>query len=46
VHRGPEELDDRVRTGFGEVVEVFRIQDGKIKLFRDCVGAQSVPDLT
>ncbi|MEV4266962.1 nuclear transport factor 2 family protein [Kribbella sp. NPDC049584] len=27
-------------------IQVFRIQDGKIKLFRDYVGAQSVPDLT
>ncbi|RZU20608.1 hypothetical protein EV645_2845 [Kribbella rubisoli] len=26
-------------------IQVFRIQDGKIKLFRDYVGAHSVPDL-
>ncbi|MFI5691511.1 nuclear transport factor 2 family protein [Kribbella sp. NPDC051586] len=26
-------------------IQVFRIQDGKIKLFRDYVGAQTVPDL-
>ncbi|MFC6157975.1 nuclear transport factor 2 family protein [Kribbella jiaozuonensis] len=27
-------------------IQVFRIQNGKIKLFRDYVGAHSVPDLT
>jgi uncharacterized protein (TIGR02246 family) len=27
-------------------IQVFRIQDGKIKLFRDYVGAQTVPDLS
>ncbi|WUJ73900.1 nuclear transport factor 2 family protein [Kribbella soli] len=26
-------------------IQVFRIKDGKIKLFRDYVGAHSVPDL-
>ncbi|WP_432884817.1 nuclear transport factor 2 family protein [Kribbella sp. CA-245084] len=27
-------------------IQVFRIQNGKIKLFRDYVGAHSVPDLS
>jgi ketosteroid isomerase-like protein len=27
-------------------IQVFRIQDGKIKLFRDYVGGHSIPDLT
>jgi len=27
-------------------IQVFRIRDGQILLFRDCVGAQAMPDLT
>jgi uncharacterized protein len=27
-------------------IQVFRIRDGKIKLFRDYVGAHSIPELT
>ncbi|WP_329004600.1 nuclear transport factor 2 family protein [Kribbella sp. NBC_00709] len=27
-------------------IQVFRIQDGKIKLFRDYIGAHTIPDLS